>query len=102
MEMPGGSGDLRRASPRTTLAQDGAVQECDGSAGREKWCCCKGTFDPLASLPSTARGGEAAWRGEEYCEPADPVDSPAPSAHGKGGPPPPLQVGGEAAGNMVG
>jgi hypothetical protein len=62
----------------------------------------QGSFDPLASLPSTPHGGEVPWRGEEYCEPADPVDRAAPSARGEGGPPQPLQVGGEAAGNMVG
>jgi hypothetical protein len=39
--------------------------------------------------PHGGGGGEAAWRGEEYCELADPVDH----AWG-GGPPPPLRVGG--------
>jgi hypothetical protein len=120
------TGILGRAPSRTTLAQDGAVQESEGSAGSER-CCCRSSR-PTASLPSTLaegeaawwgevrvtvvpaclylpsppRGGEAWWRGEVRCGLALPDDRPAPSARGEGKPPPPLEEGGEAAGSMAG
>jgi hypothetical protein len=57
---------------------------------------------PLDSLPSTPRGGEAAWWGEVCCGLALPDDRPAPSTRGEGLPSPPLGVGREAAGSMTG
>jgi hypothetical protein len=96
-------GFLERTPSRTTLAHDGATQENEGSADSEGWwCCCSRDSDPLASLPSTLGGGEAAWWGEVCCGLALPVDRPAPSAHGEGMPSPPLGVGREVAGSMTG
>ncbi len=96
-------GFLECTPSRTTLAHDGARQEIEGLAGSEGWwCCCRRDSDPMASLPSTPRGGEAAWWGEVCCQLALPDDRSAPSARGEGLPSPPLGVGREVAGSMAG